>query len=483
MTVRKEGLGRNRRAVLWVATSLVGLGCANSKPSNPAPSGLAAPTESPAPAAADSASAVEIVGEVPAGSLRLAWSSDTQSWNRIVAIAPSGDVVSVGSGKIHVHARDTGKVMESADVCYVKSRRGFAFVTQARAVLACTDGLFEVTFPGLATRVVTKTDGLTTAVVVSKDAVAYALRGGAVHVLSTDGYGTRDRFSADGEVEELLFSPDGRFLAVGRRDGMVMLRDLGEHTVRTLGKGERRATGLAFTADGRQLFVNNETFGARVLDTTAGTLVRHHRAGPWISTAAGLGRGWFVAAGSDGLVIYRDDAEKGSRIESGPLGPTSSCEGLDVSADGTFLCTGDRQGRVVCFTTRAVAPTRYVAVGGSKGRAEGGSGQSSAAAPETQSIEGTVESRAGKELRVRVSAREGLEPGVEASLFRRFEQKIGTVEATGWLLIARVKVTRIEGTTVVVTVESEQSPIRVGDEVVDHYQPNTRVKIEWSRGR
>lgn len=317
-----------------------------------APAPVVSAAQVPA-AVAPSGEAEPALADVPAGPIRFAWSCETASWNRIVAIGPDGNIISVGSGKIHVHARDTGVVVKSAEICFVKSRRALAFTGSGRAVLACTDGIREVSLPGLETRIVSETDALSVASAASENYVAYADRDGRVEVLRTDGYASHDRFSAGGEVEELAFSADGSVLAIGRRDGAVMLRALQERSSSILEQSsDRRATGLSFSRDGKLLFVNNEVFGVRVYDTLSGTVDRRHRVGPWVSSSSDLGDGWFAAAGSDGIVIFGPNAERGQKLDAGQLGPTTSCEGLDVSRDGTLLCTGDRRGRVACFTTK-----------------------------------------------------------------------------------------------------------------------------------
>lgn len=477
MGMRKEGMSWISKGVL---VGLAAAGCATHKAPVSAP-----PPERENPAAAasepDADRAFESVGEVPAGNLRLAWSADTQSWNRIVAISPSGDVVSVGSGRLQVHARDTGQVLESTEVCYVKSRRGLAFVSRKRALLACTEGVAEVSFPGLSTRMVTQFESLPSASVASPHGVAFAMRGGAVQVLDADGFGVRDRFTAGSEVEEIAFSPDGRLLAVGLRDGRVLLRDLEKKEVRELVRGKRRATGLAFSRDGSLLFVNNERFGARVLQTSDGASVREHLAGPWISAASGLGRGWFAAAGSEGLVVYRDDAHEPSKVEGGEQGPTSSCEGLAVSGDGSFVCAGDRQGRVVCYTTRDVAPTTYEA-SASAGQ-EAGEPAAPAAATKPSSVEGTIELRSGDTVTVQVERGPRPEPGAEGNLFRRFDHKVASMNVSGWLLIARIRVVKHEQDRLVVGIVQEQSSIRVDGKAVDHFGAGTRVKVEWEAAR
>jgi hypothetical protein len=314
---------------------------------------------------------------------------------------------------------------------------------------------------------VVKTDGLAVSTAASSKYLAHGMRDGRVQVLESGRYGPADQFEAGGEIEELVFSPDGRYLAVGRKDGAVLLRELGTGRLTQLHRGERRATGLAFSRDGAHLFVNNDTFGARVLSSVDGAVIRQHRAGPWISSASDLGGGWFAAAGSEGLLIY-GDGEDGRKVE---WDRASSCEGLDATADGTLLCAGDRDGRVACFTTRTLSPSTY--------RAVVQHGSSDLTATTTLQAKGTIAERTGKTLRLQLT--EGARPPAtgEARLFRRFRGRLGMVDGTGWLLVARVGMVRVVGRTVTVELESEESKPEGDGTRVEHFRLGTEVKLTW----
>ncbi len=451
----------------WIALG----GCAVSVGPTAQPVALAAspmPSESAAP---QDPVETKSVGEVPAGKLQLAWVTETHGWNRIVAISPGGDVMSVGSGQLFVHARDTGKVLESTKVCFVRSRKALAFLSPDLAIITCTDGVLEVSLPGLASRMVVKTDGLAVSTAASSRHIAHGMRDGRVHVLETGQYGAVDQFEAGGEIEELVFSPDGRYLAVGRRDGAVLLRELGAGRLTLLHQGQRRATGLAFSRDGGRLFVNNDTFGARVLSLPDGTVIRQHRAGPWISSASDVGGGWFAAAGSEGLLIY-GDGENGRKVE---WDQSSSCEGLDAAEDGTLLCAGDRDGRVACFTTRALSASTYRAVDPQGPR------EPSTATP--LQARGRIAERVGKTLRLQLT--EGARPPAsgEARLFRRFQGRLGVVDATGWLLVGRVGLSRVTGRTVTVELASEESRFRRDGSGAEQLRPGTEVKLTWEESK
>jgi len=303
--------------------------------------------------------AAPILAELPAGSLRKAWTVKTQVWNRAVVIAPFGDVVSLGAREIQVHARDTGKVIESGQTCFSRSRHAFAFTSPGRAVLACTQRLEQIDFPGLTTSTVTEVGGRVTAAAASASWVASGLRGGEVRVLHADGGNEAERFSVPADVEDFAWSSDGVLLAMGLVDGRSYLRDRRATTLRELLHGNRRASGLAFSRDDAELFLHDTTFEARVVDPRKGQILRSYKVGPWVSTAESIGPGLFAAGGSDGLVLYGADDKEGKVIPWDDSGRSPSVEGLDVSDDGSLLCAGDRSGEITCYSTRPLTASDY----------------------------------------------------------------------------------------------------------------------------
>ena len=295
-----------------------------------------------------------VLAELPAGPLRKAWTANTQVWNRAVVVAPFGDVISLGARRIHVHARDTGKVLESGETCYARSRHALAFQTHERAVLACAHQVVALSFPGLQSTILAELQGAVTAAAASAEFVAYSLRGGDIRVLDASTGKEVERVVASGDVEELAWSTDLSMMGIGLENGSVIVRDRRSGVQREILKGNRRASGIAFSSDDAELFVHNASFEARVIDPRSGVAKRTHRVGPWISTTASLGPGFFATAGSGGLILYKAGAEA-LAIPWDETGSTPSCEGLGVSQDGSLLCAGDRKGQVVCFTTRPLS--------------------------------------------------------------------------------------------------------------------------------
>lgn len=97
------------------------------------------------------------------------------------------------------------------------------------------------------------------------------------------------------------------------------------------------------------------------------------------------------------------------------------------------------------------------------------------AAPE---ITGTIVSRKGTELTVDVAASPPPAAGVKGVLSRHFEQQLGPLSTSGWLVIADVVVKKASGGKVVLTIAEEKSTILVNGKKVDHFKGGTPIKIE-----
>ena len=81
-----------------------------------------------------------------------------------------------------------------------------------------------------------------------------------------------NRQAEDG-VSALACSPDGKWLAIGKRDGSVVVTDITGKAVRTLAVTSLGIDDLAFSPDGSLLAVNVEDAPAQLWNPAQGTLV------------------------------------------------------------------------------------------------------------------------------------------------------------------------------------------------------------------
>jgi WD40 repeat protein len=80
------------------------------------------------------------------------------------------------------------------------------------------------------------------------------------------------RHAEDG-ISALACSPDGKWLAVGKRDGSVVITDISGTPARTLAVAKRRVDDLAFSPDGSLLAVNVNEAPVELWNPAQGTLV------------------------------------------------------------------------------------------------------------------------------------------------------------------------------------------------------------------
>jgi len=104
-------------------------------------------------------------------------------------------------------------------------------------------------------------------------------------------------------------------------------------------------------------------------------------------------------------------------------------------------------------------------------------------------IEGKLLTAVGTTLRIKLAAKEAIGPGADVLLQKYFEGKPGQASAlgvlggilggtiTGWMNIAKAKVTKVEGDVVTVAVVFEESTVKVNGKKVNHFTPSSRVRI------
>ncbi|PYX52612.1 MAG: hypothetical protein DMG79_00190 [Acidobacteria bacterium] len=97
--------------------------------------------------------------------------------------------------------------------------------------------------------------------------------GGSVHVWrmpSGEAVSTRP---AEEGVSALACSPDGKWVAIGKRDGSVLITDICGKSARTLPAASQRISDMEFSPDGSLLAARVEGAPARLWNAVQGTLV------------------------------------------------------------------------------------------------------------------------------------------------------------------------------------------------------------------
>ncbi len=111
------------------------------------------------------------------------------------------------------------------------------------------------------------------------------------------------------------------------------------------------------------------------------------------------------------------------------------------------------------------------------------------APPPPVALEGTLVSRAGKVLRVKVAKGAAPAIGARAEVQRYFESKPGDASplgilgglvggtVSGWVVIADATVTKVEGEVVTLEIREEQSQVTLNGKKVNHFSPGARIKL------
>ena len=170
------------------------------------------------------------------GGYSLVFKVDTGQWTNQVVIAPWGNVVAIGGHHTRLLARHSGEELLRTPICFVQAPDAAAFVDDTHLLVACDDGVDEVTFP----------DGSIRQVFKFPAKLALTAIGGGRLVAAADGFFVKDdphvriyalghflpidEFDAGGPVRAVGISADGRFVAAGVEGKGLLVRDA-EHKV------------------------------------------------------------------------------------------------------------------------------------------------------------------------------------------------------------------------------------------------------------
>lgn len=96
-----------------------------------------------------------------------------------------------------------------------------------------------------------------------------------------------------------------------------------------------------------------------------------------------------------------------------------------------------------------------------------------------QSSEGRIVSRAKDKVTIQI---DGATPaaGTKAELYRKLEQAVLFIPAGAWIGIADVTVDKVEGHKVSLTINERKSTITINGAQVDHFKPQTSIRLTWS---
>ncbi len=285
------------------------------------------------------------------------WAADLEKWNRAVAVSPAGWIATVGGSSLDVLNGETGVKLARMDACSIAP--GGLFLPSAdRGILVCEDGMDELSFPEMKGRRVVKFGLRVEVTAHAAGSVAVAARKGkVVQIYRAGTWALRAEVHPAAGVRTLAISPDGATLAMHGEDGSLALHDIDSGRVLFTRAGGGSG-GLAFSPDGKRVFVHDVGFVAHEVDVLTGKDLGAYQAGSWLTTVRYVSGGAVIATGSDGTVLY-DVSGPPSAVERKPIKANigASTEGLGASEDGRFFCSGDRNGSIVCFAKGEIPKT------------------------------------------------------------------------------------------------------------------------------
>ncbi|MDQ2806983.1 MAG: hypothetical protein M3Z04_08750 [Chloroflexota bacterium] len=128
--------------------------------------------------------------------------------------------------------------------------------------------------------------------------------GSGIYLYTVPAYQEAQRLPADLWVSHAVFAPDSRTLALGTLQGTVHLWDLPPNTLRPLGPAQEGipVTQLAFSADGQRLAAGSELHGIHSWTVADG------QPSPALATPRKPLRSLAFAAGSDYLIAAYGNA-------------------------------------------------------------------------------------------------------------------------------------------------------------------------------
>jgi hypothetical protein len=102
-------------------------------------------------------------------------------------------------------------------------------------------------------------------------------------------------------------------------------------------------------------------------------------------------------------------------------------------------------------------------------------------AAQAGSLEGTIIARKGNVVTVQMTSSDGTDPqnGTVADMSKYFEEKMGNISMSGWLVVAKVEFVPTTHQNTDIKILEEKSEITVNGEKVNHFKVGKRVKLEW----
>jgi len=444
-----------------------------------------APAPSEGTARPDGAGAPEVTaagatkaGQTPGfafGNYKLVFQTSTHEWTNQIVIAPWGDVVAIGGHRATLLARDSGKVLMTVPICFVQAPDAAAFLDEHHLLVACEEGVDELTFPQGTVKQVFKFPAELALTAIGGGRLVAAADGffvkndSKVRVYALQDFSQVDEFDVGSPVRAVGVSSDGRLVAAGLDGKGVVVRNTTTKSSKTyLKSSDQTLSPVRFSPDSSVLFTYPSSFKGGELSLATGEVQREFEASSWIKTVRYIDANAVLLTGADGLAL----ASGRNSLQPSPVAELG--EGLDLSADGSLFCAAGRGGDTACFSKKPVAPSTFVPW---QGPGSAGSPVASSSPAKVElSLDGQIVSRAGKTLVISTSAAAEAKPGMRGELLKHFTENIG-FQISGQIVIATVEVKSADAGTITLTILEEKSIMTVNGKKADHFSPKSEVTV------
>ncbi|KAB8141868.1 WD40 repeat domain-containing protein [Chloroflexia bacterium SDU3-3] len=213
----------------------------------------------------------------------------------------------------------------------------------------------------------------------SPDGKKIAVEAYAVFIYDIASGTFEERIGTEGEKETMLFdalsvafSPDGRYLVVGRQNGQAVLWDRDLHQfVRTFQDEGDMVSDLAFSPDGRYLATANDLNIVTIWEVETGKRVRtitissawdrrlgrapHAQVRDWTTSVAFSPDGRRIAAGSTDATAGVWDVQSGAQLYRLD-GHTDTVSSVSFSPDGRYVATNSHDGNTIIWQVADETP-------------------------------------------------------------------------------------------------------------------------------
>jgi WD40 repeat protein len=143
------------------------------------------------------------------------------------------------------------------------------------------------------------------------------------------------------EIFGTAFSPDGRYIATSRTDGVARIFETGNGRLTTRLPNQRTALELAFSPDGRHLLARTSDNTAHVFDARTGKLIVQLAHAGGILAVRYSRDGRYIATGGGDKAVHVFEAATGNPIaQIETVGPVKAVE---FSADGKYVISASSE--------------------------------------------------------------------------------------------------------------------------------------------